>query len=195
LTRALKNRARVLLDLDDTGFPKKGKHSVGVARQYCGQVGKQDNCQVAVSLSLASERGSVPMARRLYLPQEWADDKPRRAKAGVLEEVEFATKLEIAQAQIRAAKTAGVPEGVVLTDAAYGNDTAFREALNAMQLSYCVGVQSSTTVWTGGDRPQRPEEKKKRGRGRPATRLVRDPHRPPLLQKKWRCRCHRALAR
>jgi SRSO17 transposase len=169
--------------VDDTGFPKKGKHSVGVARQYCGQVGKQDNCQVAVSLSLASEQGSVPMAWRLYLPQEWADDKPRRAKAGVPEEVEFATKLEIAQAQIRAAKTAGVPEGVVLADAAYGNDTAFREALNAMQLSYCVGVQSSTTVWTGSDGSQRPEEKKKRGRGRPATRLVRDPHRPPPSAK------------
>ena len=165
--------------VDDTGFPKKGKQSVGVARQYCGQVGKQDNCQVAVSLSLAGEHGSVPIAWRLYLPQEWADDRKRCEKAGVPKEVEFATKLEIAQAQIRAAKTAGVPAGIVLADAAYGNDTAFREALNAMQLSYCVGVQSSTTVWTGSDGPQRPEEKKKPGRGRPATRLVRDPERPP----------------
>jgi SRSO17 transposase len=179
VTPALKVAQGCYWIVDDTGFPKKGKHSVGVARQYCGQVGKQDNCQVAVSLSLASEQGSVPMAWRLYLPQEWADDKPRRAKAGVPEEVEFATKLEIAQRQIRAAKTAGVPAGIVLADAAYGNDTAFREALNAMQLSYCVGVQSSTTVWTGSDGPQRPEEKKKPGRGRPATRLVRDPHRPP----------------
>ncbi len=98
---------------------------MGVARQYCGQVGKQDNCQVAVSLSLASEHGSVPMAWRLYLPQEWADDKRRREKAGVPEQVEFATKNEIAETQIRAAKAAGVPIGVVLADPAYGNDTAF----------------------------------------------------------------------
>lgn len=169
--------------VDDTGFPKKGKHSVGVARQYCGQVGKQDNCQVAVSLSLAGEQGSVPIAWRLYLPQEWADDRKRREKAGVPEEVEFATKNEIAQQQIRAAKAEGVPIGVVLADPAYGNDTAFREALSQMDLSYCVGVQSSTTVWSGGNGPLRPEQKKKRGQGRPATRLIRDPDQPPQSTK------------
>ena len=169
--------------VDDTGFPKKGKHSVGVARQYCGQVGKQDNCQVAVSLSLAGEQGSVPIAWRLYLPQEWADDRKRREKAGVPEEVEFATKNEIAQEQIRAAKAAGVPVGVVLADPAYGNDTAFREALSQMDLSYCVGVQSSTTVWSGSNGPLRPEQKKKRGHGRPATRLIRDPDQPPQSTK------------
>lgn len=169
--------------VDDTGFPKKGSHSVGVARQYCGQVGKQDNCQVAVSLSLASEEGSVPIAWRLYLPQEWADDKRRREAAGVPEEVAFATKPEIAQAQIRAAKSAGVPVGVVLADAAYGNDTAFREALSVMQLRYCVGVQSSTTLWSGGTGPRRPQQKKTRGRGRPATRLRRDPDQAPRSAK------------
>ena len=161
--------------VDDTGFPKKGKHSVGVARQYCGQVGKQDNCQVAVSLSLASEQGGVPIAWRLYLPQEWAQDPARREQAGVPKEVQFATKPEIAQRQIRAARAAAVPLGVVLADAAYGNDTLFREALSTMQLSYCVGVQSSTTLWTGGKGPQRPKPPKRRRRGRPATRLRRDP--------------------
>jgi SRSO17 transposase len=169
--------------VDDTGFPKKGKHSVGVARQYCGQVGKQDNCQVAVSLSLASERGSLPIAWRLYLPQEWADDRRRREKAGVPEQVEFATKNEIAVEQIRAAKMEGVPLGIVLADPAYGNDTAFRETLSRMELSYCVGVQSSTSVWSAGRAPRAPEQKKVRGRGRPATRLCRDPNQPPQSAK------------
>lgn len=169
--------------VDDTGFPKKGKHSVGVARQYCGQVGKQDNCQVAVSLSLASERGSLPIAWRLYLPQEWADDRGRREKVGVPQEVKFATKNEIALEQIRAARAAGVPVGVVLADPAYGNDTAFREALSGMELNYCVGVQSSTSVWSAGRGPREPQQKKKRGRGRPATRLRRDPDQLPQSAK------------
>ena len=73
--------------IDDTGFPKKGSHSVGVARQYCGQLGKQDNCQVAVSLSVATHQGSLPVAYRLYLPKEWADDVGRRAIAGVPNDV------------------------------------------------------------------------------------------------------------
>jgi len=88
--------------VDDTGFPKQGRHSVGVARQYCGQLGKQDNCQVAVSLSLANRHASLPVAWRLYLPQEWASDRARRKKAHVPEEIAFATKPTIALAQIRA---------------------------------------------------------------------------------------------
>jgi hypothetical protein len=106
--------------IDDTGFPKKGKHSVGVARQYCGQLGKQDNCQVAVSLSLANADASLPVASRLYLPQAWANDAARRNKAGVPEEIGFQTKVEIALDQIRAANAAGLPRGAVLMDAGYG---------------------------------------------------------------------------
>src|SRR6202045_4207968 len=87
--------------VDDTGFPKKGKHSVGVTRQYCGQVGKQDNCRMAVSLSVTTEAASMPIAFRLYLPEVWAKDKPRREKAGVPEEIEFQTKPEIALAEIK----------------------------------------------------------------------------------------------
>ena len=87
--------------IDDTGFPKQGRHSVGVARQYCGQLGKQDNCQVAVSLSLANRAASLPVAYRLYLPQDWAGDATRRRKAGVPEDVGFQTKPEIALEQIR----------------------------------------------------------------------------------------------
>src|SRR3954449_12712014 len=103
--------------VDDTGFPKQGTHSVGVARQYCGQLGKQDNCQVAVSLSVADDRASLPIAWRLYLPEAWAADPQRRAKAGVPEAVGFETKTAIALGQIRQAREAGIPVGVVLGDA------------------------------------------------------------------------------
>src|SRR4051812_40219127 len=115
--------------IDDTSFPKKGKHSVGVTRQYSGQLGKQDNCQVAVSLSLANAGASFPIAYRLYLPKDWAADPARRKKAGVPEEVTFRTKPEIALDQIRAALEAGAPPGVVLMDAGYGADTSLRSAL------------------------------------------------------------------
>jgi SRSO17 transposase len=111
--------------VDDTGFPKKGTHSVGVARQYCGQLGKQDNCQVAVSLSVANEHASLPIAYRLYLPQAWAEDRARRGKAGVPDKLRFATKPQIALEQIRTAQADGIPPGVVLADAGYGADTAW----------------------------------------------------------------------
>jgi SRSO17 transposase len=86
--------------VDDTGVAKKGAHSVGVARQYCGRLGKTDNCQVAVSLSIANERGSLPLAYQLYLPKEWAEDAARRKKAGVPEQIEFSTKGAMALEQI-----------------------------------------------------------------------------------------------
>ena len=95
--------------IDDTGYPKKGKHSVGVARQYCGQLGKQDNCQVAVSVSLASEAASLPVAYRLYLPQEWAEDRARRKKAGVPASVRFQTKPQIALEQLQSLLAQGAP--------------------------------------------------------------------------------------
>ena len=94
--------------IDDTGFPKQGRHSVGVARQYCGQLGKQDNCQVAVSLSIANHHASLPVAYRLYLPKDWAADALRRRKAGVPEEIVFKTKPEIALDQLRWACQAGL---------------------------------------------------------------------------------------
>jgi len=112
--------------IDDTGFPKQGRHSVGVARQYCGQLGKQDNCQVAVSLSIANHHASLPVAYRLYLPKDWAGDSKRRRKTGVPEDVCFKTKPEIALEQIAAACKANLPGGVVLMDAGYGCNTARR---------------------------------------------------------------------
>jgi SRSO17 transposase len=95
--------------VDDTGFPKKGRHSVGVARQYCGQLGKQDNCQVAVTLSVANDHASLPVACRLYLPEVWADDPVRRSRAGVPADVAFQTKPAIALDQIRVAVAAARP--------------------------------------------------------------------------------------
>src|ERR1039457_3728147 len=136
--------------VDDTGFPKKGKHSVGVTRQYCGQVGKQENCRVAVSLSVATWSSSLPIAYRLYLPKEWAEDAERREQTEVPEEVEFQTKPDIAMDQIRAAVAADVARGIVLADAAYGTNTEFRDGLTELGLPYVVGVQSSMTVWESG---------------------------------------------
>ena len=126
--------------LDDTGYPKKGKHSVGVARQYCGQLGKQDNCQNAVSISAANHYASLPIAYRLYLPKEWADDEARRRKAGVPKDVTFKTKPEIALGLLKQALEDNIPRGVVLADAGYGADTAFRNRLTALGLLYAVGV-------------------------------------------------------
>src|SRR5580658_780833 len=137
--------------IDDTGFPKKGSHSVGVARQYCGQLGKQDNCQVAVSLSVATHHGSLPIAYRLYLPKDWSDDPARRTIAGVPDDIRFQTKPVIALQQMRQALAAGVPPGVVLGDPAYGNDSKFRAGITELGLPYAVGVLPTTKVWRTGE--------------------------------------------
>jgi len=168
--------------IDDTGFPKQGRHSVGVARQYCGQLGKQDNCQVAVSLSLANHHASLPVAYQLYLPQEWADDPARRRKAGVPEEVTFRTKPQIALEQLRWACAAGLPRGVVLIDAGYGNNTALRDGITSLGLPYVAGICSTTTVWAPGTAPL-PAKKRRSGRGRPPTRLRRTRKHKPLAVK------------
>ena len=167
--------------VDDTGFPKKGTHSVGVARQYCGQLGKQDNCQVAVSLSVASHHASLPVAWRLYLPESWAGDAERRETAGVPEAVRSQTKPMIALEQIRQAVEQGIPAAPVLADSAYGNDTRFREGVTELHLRYVVGVPENTTVWRPGEVPQR--KIRRRGRGRPPTRLLWDAGHPPVSVK------------
>jgi SRSO17 transposase len=180
LPRLVETGAAVHWIVDDTGFPKKGKHSVGVARQYCGQTGKQDNCRVAVSLSIAGERGSVPVGYRLYLPREWADDEGRRRKVGVPEEVVFKTKPALAMEQIESALAAGYPRGVVLADAAYGDETAWRERLASHGLSYAVGARPGTTVWWGEHQPLDTAALPKGGRGRSRRRLVRDETHQPI---------------
>jgi SRSO17 transposase len=164
--------------VDDTGFPKKGSHSVGVARQYCGQIGKQDNCRVAVSLSISTNTASLPIAFRLYLPEVWANDAERREQAGVPERIRFQTKPEIALDQIRQAVQDEVTPAPVLADAAYGIDSKFRTGLTESGLSYVVGVQSSTSVWPPGQGPlpARPWS----GQGRPPRLLRRNKHHQPL---------------
>lgn len=164
--------------VDDTGFPKKGRHSVGVARQYCGQLGQPDNCQVAVTLALANDQASLPVAYRLYLPEAWATDPERRVKAGVAETIGFQTKPEIALEQIRRAVDQGLPVGVVLADAGYGIDTTFRANLTELDLLYVVGVPSSTGLWPPGAEPLPP--KAWSGRGRPPKLLRRTPDRKPM---------------
>jgi SRSO17 transposase len=167
--------------VDDTGFVKKGTHSVGVTRQYCGEVGKQENCRVAVSLSVCTEQVSLPIAWRLYLPEDWAMDPKRRKTVGVPEEIRFQTKPAIALEQIRAACKRGIPAGVVLADAAYGTDTKFREELTELELLYVVGIVSSLTVWKPGQQPLPAPPWK--GRGRPTKYLRRHRRHAPVTVK------------
>lgn len=167
--------------IDDTGFPKKGRHSVGVTRQYCGQLGKQDNCQVAVTLSVANHAASLPVAWRLYLPEDWAADPIRRDKAGVPRSLAFATKSGLALAQIRAACAADLPRGVVLMDAGYGADTSLRTEITALGLRYAAGILPNTTVWPQGRGPLPPRPWT--GRGRPTSRMRRDAEHQPVQAK------------
>ena len=167
--------------IDDSGLPKKGVHSVGVARQYCGRLGKQDNCQVAVTLSVANHAASLPVAYQLYLPEAWAEDEARRARAGVPATVRFRTKPQIALDQIRAALDAGIAPGVVLADAAYGCNGALRAALTAAGLTYVLAVQSNACIWPPDVEPlpARPWS----GQGRPPSRLQRGPGHAPVSVK------------
>ncbi len=137
--------------IDDTAYPKHGPHSVGVHHQYCGQLGKQANCQVVVTLSLANHHASLPIAYRLYLPKPWAEDAGRRNKAHVPEEIAFRTKPQIALEQIRAACAAGVRRGVVLMDASYGSNTALRSNVSALALAYVAGIVPSVKVRAAPD--------------------------------------------
>src|ERR1700687_4536689 len=161
-----------------TGLPKKGRHSVGVARQYCGVLGKQDNCQVAVTVTMANEAVSVPAAYRLYLPESWANDRRRRREAGIPEEVTFQTKWQIALERIAHLRDEGLPLAPVVADAGYGVVTAFRDALTAWGIPYVVGITSETTVWRPGTEPLRPRAY--RGLGRPPKLLRRSKSRRPV---------------
>jgi SRSO17 transposase len=164
--------------VDETSFVKKGAHSVGVARQYCGRLGKKENCQVAVSLSVATAAGSLPIAWRLYLPEEWANDLARRKEADVPKPVEFQTKPQIALAQIQQAVKDGVPLGVVLADEAYGSNREFREGVAELKLDYSLAVRATTTVWALERQPLPP--KPWSGKGLKPTRMRRDQTHQPI---------------
>jgi len=140
--------------VDDTGFLKQGTHSVGVQRQYTGSAGKTANCQVGVSLSVATRTEQLPIDFELYLPRSWTGNARRRKEARIPEGVGFQTKPELAMQMIDRALEDGVPQGVVLADEAYGNINQFRQELRRRTLDYAVAVSASTTVWIADKRDQ-----------------------------------------
>lgn len=168
--------------IDDTGFAKKGTHSVGVQRQYSGTLGRQDNCQVATSLHLAGEAGSGCIALRLYLPESWVGDKSRRRETGVPDDVGFLRKWEIALQQLDDAFQWGVRKHVIVADAGYGDCLEFREGLAQRGLNYMLGINGTHLVWPPGSNPRPP--KRKPGQGGPApTKYVDDKLRPIAIHK------------
>jgi SRSO17 transposase len=167
--------------VDETSFVKKGTHSVGVARQYCGRLGKKENCQVAVSLSVATATGSLPIDWRLYLTEEWAGDPERRKETEVPHQVQFQTKPQIALAQIQRAVEERVSPGVVLADEVYGSNREFREGVADLKLNYSLAVRCTTTVWALERQPLPPKPWK--GKGPQPTRMRRDETRQPITVK------------
>ena len=165
--------------IDDTGFPKQGKHSVGVERQYSGTLGKVGNCQVAVSLHHVGEQGSTVLGWRLYLPESWTKDDKRREEAGIPEEVVFKTKWQLSLDMIDQVRAWGLPNRIVVADAGYGDTTEFREELEARQLPYVVGISSTTGVWS---KPPQAQVPRYQGRGAPATRYAYGKQRPTSAQ-------------
>ena len=165
------------LVVDDTGFPKQGKHSVGVHRQYSGTLGRTANCQVATSVHLAGECGSACIGLRIYLPAAWIEDPLRRRKTGIPDDVELRTKWQIAIQLLDDALAWGVRKHLVLADAGYGDAVEFREALTERGLAYAVGVSGTHLVWPPGAKPQLPEHPAGQS-GRPRTRFVDECHSP-----------------
>jgi SRSO17 transposase len=164
--------------IDDTGFPKQGRHSVGVARQYSGTLGKTANCQVAVSLHQVGSEASALLDWRLYLPESWTEDPERRAQAGIPAAVKFQSKWQLALELIDEVRTWGLRGRVVLADAAYGESTEFRQGLAARHLPYAVGIPSTVRVWT-----QPPRLWNARGRGRRQTVYHYGEQRPEAVQE------------
>jgi SRSO17 transposase len=175
--------ALAALIIDDTGFPKKGIHSVGVQRQYSGTLGRRDNCQVATSLHVAGERGSACIAMRLYLPESWTQDRARCRKAGVPDEVVFQTKWQLALAALDDAARWDVPKYPVLADAGYGDVGEFRAGLHERGYPYVLGVQGTHVVWAPGTGPMPPPPRTAANRGRPATRWLAGDEKPISLRK------------
>ncbi len=173
-------QAEALL-IDDTGFPKQGRHSVGVARQYCGQLGKQDNCQVAVSISAANEAFSLPVAYRPYLPEEWAADVPRRKQGKVPAEIAFATKPALALELLAGLSAAMALPDLVVADAGYGVNSEFRQGMTRVGFRYVVGTTGAVKVWPQGHAPLPPAPWS--GQGRKPKLLRRDADHQPVSVK------------
>jgi SRSO17 transposase len=134
--------------IDDTGFPKQGKESVGVQRQYTGTLGKVGNCQIGVSLTIATRHEHVPIDFALYMPKSWTDDEVRREKARVPHDLVFKTKPELALDLITRAVEDKIPGDIVLVDAAYGGSSDFRNTVRIFGLDFGVAVSAATRVWS-----------------------------------------------
>jgi SRSO17 transposase len=146
--------------VDDTGFPKQGKHSVGVARQYCGTLGKRGNCQLGVSICYATAKAAMPLDWALYLPKEWTEDRARCARVGVPAETSFQTKWQLALGLIDELLSWGVsPPEVVVVDAGYGSTTEFRQGLGKRDLRYVAEVEHILVAWRRPQRRERPERR------------------------------------
>jgi len=188
----LPDRKGVLI-IDDTGFAKQGTHSVGVARQYSGTLGKVGNCQVAVSCALRTDRSTWALAMDLYLPEEWANDEERRDSASIPNDVVFKKKWEIALAQVDRVRADGVGISCVVSDAGYGDCTEFRDALDARGLPYCVAVKGDAKVFLA-EPEARPTERGQMGRPKTRRRLAKGSVQPVVIRElvekpgriKWR---------
>ena len=163
--------------IDEVSFPKQGKHSVGVAHQYCGTLGKTANCQVAVTLDLGTEESSTPLDWALYLPEQWINDPIRRKAAGVPEEITFKTKPELALDLIDEVKRWGLQGRLVLTDSAYGDVFEFRQGLRSRELDYVVQMSRELMAWTKDPHPAKPPMK--RGGKVPRKRFYANDFPPP----------------
>jgi SRSO17 transposase len=180
VVRAVAERVAPHLDvqawvLDDTGFPKDGKHSPGVKRQYSGTLGKIGNCQIGVSVHAVGEQGTVPLGWALYLPEEWCEDPERRRRAKIPAEVEFQTKPELGVELIECAAGWDVPRAPVLGDQAYGDNTALRERLHDVELEYVLSVGAETKVFTAETTFAVPERQGSTGRPRSRPHPDREP--------------------
>jgi SRSO17 transposase len=161
--------------VDDTGIGKDGKRSPGVKRQYSGTLGKIGNCQIVVSVHAVGQRGTLPLGWRLYLPEEWCEDRERRRKAKIPEELVFQTKPQLAAGLCETAAGWQIPAAPILADCAYGDDAGFRSALQAAQLAYVVAVRAETSVYGPETRFSVPERTAPVGRPPTVARPDRKP--------------------
>lgn len=179
-----------ILILDETSFPKSGPHSVGVARQYCGALGKVANCQVAVTAALWTGGRTWPMGALLYLPEAWTSDASRRASARIPAAVTFQEKWRLALTLLRRTRAAGVTLTAVVADAAYGDNSTLRRTLHRLQLPYALGISPTLTVFRGTptlrvDPTQRPPRNRRDGwpdRNPVGVRAISD----ALSPRRWR---------
>jgi SRSO17 transposase len=154
--------------MDESGFPKQGKHSVGVKRQYCGHLGKVENCQVGVFLGYTNGNHRILIDKRLFLPEDWAKDKKRRQACGVPEEVKFQTKAELGVEMLKQAKKHQVPYAWIGMDTFYGRQTWLLESLEEDGETYIADIPCDTRVWL--DRPETHIPPRKGNRGRKPTK-------------------------